>query len=203
MGEAIRGSVLLDISDFPWSECAISENRVMHINDSLSLKRTKRNTGAHRYEFELVTYEMDSREGRGYMAKLSAAVDDTLTFIHPRFSYSHGTEPASKIKASGSNLAGDKEITLTSIESWQLMAGDYIQAPNDSKVYQVAEDTLLAIGSQTVKLTSSLRNSITSDSEMIVNDIVWYLSSNGVIEAEMDASDGQEIQLTLVAVEQL
>jgi len=177
----------------------------MYQSDSLSLKRTKRNTGTHRYEFELVTIEMPTKQGRGYKAKLSAAVDDTLTFIHPRLSYAEGVEPSLGVKVSGSNgIAGSKTVEITSIgEEWSLMAGDHIQFSNDTKVYEVAEDTLFIIGMQPVKLTFPLRNPVTINSTVTMNDITWHLLSNGSIEMSMEASDNQEIELTLVAVEKL
>lgn len=201
--EEIRGFVLLDISNFPWAECSITENRVLHISDSLSLKRSKRSTGIHRYEFELVTYDMDTSEGLGIMAKLSAAADDVINFVHPRLSYSRGTIPGAGIEIASSALAGVSQVDITSANSWQLLAGDYLNFSNDSKVYQVAEDTLLQVGSQTVKLTSSLRNAVSASSTVTAEGVTWSLSSNGVIEASMEASEGQEIQITLVAVEQL
>ena len=194
---------MLDISNFPWAECAITENRVMYQNDSLSLRRTKRGTGTHRYEFELVTVEMEMKVGRGVMAKLSAAVDDVITFVHPRLSFTQGTEPASKIQAYGSNNAGSKSLSLISAEPWQLFAGDYIQLDNDTKVYQVATDTLLQTGNQTIDLTSELRRSVTAGTDIVANDVTWHLQSNGAIETSMVASDNLDMVLTLVAVEKL
>lgn len=195
---------MLDISNFPWAECTLSENRVMYQDDSVSLKRNKRDTGVMRYEFELVTIDMDTNVGRRMMAKLSAHASDVLSFIHPRLSYTMGTEPASGINvALASAPAGAKEVEFYSAEPWQLFCGDYIQFVDQSKVYQVAEDTALQAGSQIVKLTNELRLSPTGDSRVIVNDVTWYLEPNGVIEASMDASDGQDIELTLQAVESL
>ena len=194
---------MLDISNFPWADCTIEENRVMYVTDSLSLKRSKRNTGIHRYEFELVTIDMDLKVGRRVKAKLSAAVDDTIVFVHPRLSYCEGTEPAAGIKANGINFKGSKSIVLFSSQKWQLLAGDYMQFSNDTKVYECAEDTNLEIGTQTVKLTSPLRNGLTIDSIVTVNGLAWHLQSSGVIEASMSATDNQDIQITLVAVEKL
>lgn len=194
---------MLNISQFPWAECAITENRVMYQNDSLALRRTKRGTGIHRYEFELVTVEMEMKIGRGVMAKLSGAVNDTISFVHPRLSFTEGTEPESKIQTLGANNAGSKLLSLTSASPWQLFAGDYLQLSNDTKVYQIVTDTLLQAGNQTVELTSELRNSVTSGTDIIVNNVTWYLESNGVIESSMVASDNQDMELTLVAVEKL
>jgi hypothetical protein len=205
VAEKIKENALsLNISNFPWADCTIEENRVMYISDSLSLKRSKRNTGIHRYEFELVTIDIDLKEGRSVKAKLSAAVDDTLMFIHPRLSYSAGTEPAAGIFVSGNQAAGVKTIQIwNSTSQWQLFAGDYIQFSNDTKVYEVSEDTLLQNGVQNVKLTSQLRNPITGNSRVTVNGVTWHLTSNGVIEASMQSDNNQDIQITLVAVEKL
>ena len=196
-------NALLNISDFPWAECAIVENRVMFQTDSLSLKRSKRNTGVMRYEFELVTIRMDMTQGRGIKAKLSAAVNDTIYFVHPRLSFTQGFEPPSGIQASGVNPIGSTDVNLTSIESWQLMAGDYLQFSNDTKVYEVAEDTLFQSTLQTVTLTHPIRLALTDTSTVTVNGVAWHLISNGVINTEMQAIENQDIELTLVAVEKL
>lgn len=195
---------MLDISNFPWAECTISENRTLYQDDSLSLKRSKRNTGNHRYEFELVTIDMDMKVGRGVKAKLSAAVDDTLTFIHPRLSYAQGIEPTLGVAAIGTNSAGSKVVNIAgSGQSWSLMAGDLIQFSNDTKVYEVAEDTLYMTGTQAVKLTFALRNSMTSGTVVTMNDVVWHLLSSGSIDVSMQANENQDMELTLVAVEKL
>lgn len=195
---------MLDISNFPWAECAITENRMLYVSDPLSLKRKKRGTGKHRYEFELVTVQMPTRKGIGVMAKLSAATESTLKFIHPVLSFSTGTEPSSKIQSYGVNESGSKFLSLSSSQPWQLMSGDYIQVGNDTKVFQVVNDTLLQAGNQTVELTSALRYSLTSGVDIIVNDVEWRLESDGIIESGgMEASDNQEIELTLMAVEKL
>tara|TARA_R110000744_G_scaffold380568_1_gene503247 strand:- start:29733 stop:30320 length:588 start_codon:yes stop_codon:yes gene_type:complete len=195
---------MLDISNFPWAECSITENRTDYRADTLALRRKSRSTGVHRFEFELVTVEMELKIARGVKAKLSAATDETIVFTHPRLSYCQGTEPASKIQAFGVNSADSKLLSLTSIGAWQLLAGDYLQVDNDSKVYEVAEDTLLQVGNQIVTLTSPLRYSLTAATNIIVNDVTWHLLSNGVIETGgMQASDNQDMELTLVAVEKL
>jgi hypothetical protein len=204
----IEVNVLLNISNnagFPWAECSITENRLMYVSDSVGLKRSKRNTGIHRYEFELVTNDMAMTEGRGIKAKLSRAVDDTLFYVHPRLSYSQGTVPTSGIKVVGSQSANRDIISLASTGTvpWQLLAGDYIQMPNDTKVYEVAEDTLLQSGTQNVKLTSRIRLALTNATTIIANNVGWYLQSDGVIEVSMEASDNQDMQLVLKAVEQL
>lgn len=194
---------MLDISNFPWAECSITENRVIYQSDSLALKRAKRTTGVMRYEFELVTIDMDMKQGRGLKAKLSAATDDTLYFVHPRLGYSQGTEPANALRAVGPHAAGLKYIDLNSVNTWQLMAGDYISLSNDTKVYEVAEDTALQSGTQRVNLTAELRM-LTPDATIIkMNDVGWYLTSNGAIEVSMEASSNQDMELTLVAVEKL
>jgi len=197
---------LLNISNnagFPWAECSITENRLMYVSDSVGLKRSKRNTGVHRYEFELVTNDMPMTQGRGIKAKLSRAVDDTLLFVHPRLSYSQGTIPASQVKVSGAQSANTDIISLTSTGIWQLLSGDYIQMPNDTKVYEVATDTLLQTGSQNVELTSRIRLALTNATTVITNNVTWYLESDGVIEVSMEASNNQDMQLVLKAVERI
>lgn len=206
--EAVRigVSVLLNISNsagFPWAECSITENRLLYVADSIGLKRSKRSTGVHRYEFELVTNDMPMTQGRGVKAKLSRAVDDTLFFIHPRMSYSQGTIPASGVTINGYQSANINTIVLTSTGTWQLLAGDYIQMPNDTKVYEVAEDTLLQSGVQNVELTSRIRLGLESGQSIIANDVAWYLESDGMIEVSMEASNNQDMQLVLKAVEKL
>jgi len=202
----IEVNVLLNISNsagFPWAECSITENRLMYVSDSVSLKRSKRNTGVHRYEFELVTNDMPMSQGRGVKAKLSRAVDDTLLFVHPRLSFSQGTVPVSGINISGTQADNINTVQLTSVDSWQLMAGDYIQMPNDTKVYEVAEDTLLQSGVQNVELTSRIRLSVVNATTVIVNNVTWYLESDGIIEVSMEASENQDMQLVLKAVEKI
>lgn len=195
---------MLNISNFPWAECSITDNRVMYQSDSLSLRRTKRDTGILRYEFELVTTQMDMTEGRGVKAKLSAAASDTMLFIHPRLSYTQGTEPASGVATIGTSAAGSKTVDVAGFgEAWQLMAGDYIQFLNDTKVYEVAEDTLLAVGTQTVHLTSPIRKQTNNGDSLTVNGVTWYLQSNGQIEVGMEASQNQDMEITLIAVEKL
>lgn len=197
---------LLNISSFPWSECAIDDNRIAYTSDSLSLKRSRRDTGIMRYEFELVTIDMALNIGRGVKAKLSAAVDDTLLFVHPKLSYTQGFEPAGGIVASGVASKGSKVINMiggVALESWYLKAGDYIQLSNDTKVYEVAEDVPNTVGTYSVKLTSPLRNNTVNAGIVTVNGVMWHLLSNGIIEASMQAKQLQKIQLTLIAVEKL
>lgn len=194
---------MLNISDFPWAECSINDNRVMQTSDSISLRRTKRDLGILRYEFELVTTDMDMAQGRGIKAKLSAAANDTLLFKHPRLSFSQGTVPASAITVIGTAAKGASYLDATNVNNWQLMAGDYLQLSNNSKVYEIAEDTSTGSGQKTIKLTSQLVADAPADTNLIVNDVVWYLSSNGIVEVGMNALDNQDMQITLVAVERL
>lgn len=201
-----ENDLMLNVSDFPWAECSITENRVMYQNDSLSLKRSKRSTGVHRYEFELVTTEMKEKVGRGVMAKLSSAVDDTITFVHPRFSFSQGVIPTLGLEVVGTSLAGSKSVNIVGVSSgdaWALESGDYIQFGNDTKVYQVAIGASATSGYRTIELTSELRKRVDGTELVIANDVIWYLESNGVIETSMQASDDQDMELTLVAVEKL
>lgn len=194
---------MLDISNFPFAECTITENRIANVSDSLALRRSRRDTGVHRYEFELVTIDMDLKQGRNIKAKLSAAVNDTLEFIHPRLSYSGGTIPANEIKTDGANPVGSNSVNLSCVSTWQLLAGDYFTIAGDTKVYEAAEDTELKAGAQTVKLTFPLRSTLADNSVVTANDVKWTLVSNGEIEAAMVASDNQDIELTLIAVEKL
>jgi hypothetical protein len=202
--EIIEVKSLLNITDFPWAECAIVENRNLYVSDSLSLKRSKRGTGIHRYELELVTVEMDLAEGRGIKAKLSAAVDDVLIYVHPRLGFCRGTEPAAGIKVAGTgNSQGSKTVALSSTQPWQLLAGDYIQFSNDTKLYECADDTLLVVGIQSVKLNTPIRYPLTDNASVTVNNVAFYLESDGLIEVGMEASDNQDMQQTLIAVEKL
>lgn len=207
MVELIEGSdLMLNISNFPWAEFAMSENRVEYINDSLSLKRNRRSTGAMRYELELVTVDMDMAQGRRIKAQLSRAKDtnDLLSFIHPRLSYTQGTTPVGNLSTSVT-LAGANTVQMQAGDVWQLMAGDYIQFLSHTKVYEVAEDTLLQSGTQNVKLTSTLRQDIATgvDGLVTINDVPFFLDVDGVIEFSTEASEGQDMQITLVAVERL
>lgn len=195
---------MLDISDFPWAECSITENRTLYQDDSLSLKRSKRNTGNHRWEFELVTVDMPMNQGRNIKAQLSGAVDDTLLFTHPRLSYAQGVEPSGGVQPIGVNNAGNKIVQLGGYgEKWSLMAGDLIQFSNDTKIYEVAKDTAYVAGMISVELTSPIRYALTAGSDVTMNGVTWHLVSNGAIEVSMDASDNQDMELTLVAVEKL
>jgi hypothetical protein len=197
-------NLMLDISNFPWAECAITENRVQYVADTLALRRNKRGTGIHRFEFELVTVEMEMEVGRRIKAKLSGAINEVMVFTHPRLSFIQGTEPASKIQTLGSNVAGSKSLSLTSPEPWQLLAGDYIQVSNDTKIYEVKDDTLLQAGNQTVSLTFPLRYPVTSGTDIVANGTAWHLESSGSIDSSgMAASDNQDMELTLIAVEKL
>jgi len=196
-------NVMLDISNFPWAEFNLVENRDLYVADSLGLKRSKRTTGIHRFEFELVTVEMPDDEGRALKAKLSRAVNDVLHYRHPRYSYSNGTVPGSGILVSGSHAKGATSVTLTSLNIWQLKAGDYLQWANDSKVYEVAEDTGKVSGVQTVQLTFPLRTALTASSTVTANGITWYLSSDGIIAVDTQANQNQDMQITLSVVEQL
>lgn len=183
----------------------MSEERNLYISDNLGKKRSKRGTDAHRYAFELVTIDMDMKEGRKRKAQLSRAVDDTLLFVHPRLSYTgqDSVIPAGGLTVNGVNNAGSKTISVNGSGSWRLSAGDYIQWSNDSKVYEVAEDTLLTPGIKSVQLTFPLRKNLVASSAIVTSGVTWYLSSDGVIEIETQANDNQDISIVLKAVEQL
>ena len=142
-------------------------------------------------------------QGRGVKAKLSKAVDDVLTFVHPRLSYSSGTIPNLSIVNNTTISAGETVINLISVGVWQLKAGDYIQFANHTKVYEVAEDSTLQSGAANVTLVFPILTSVISGTQAIVEDVTWYLESDGVIEVSMEASDNQDMQLTLNAVEKL
>ncbi len=192
---------MVNISDIPWSEFAISDVRVTYISDSLSKRRTFRDTGVLRYEIELTTQEMKDRIGRGVKAKLSRAHNQVMTFVHPRRGFTQGHEPLSKIQVT-SALKGADSITLTSVEAWQLLAGDYIQMPNSTKMYEVAEDTALVTGDQDVELTGQIIIESLSGN-IACNNVAFYLVSNGIIESSESASEDQDIQITLTLVENL
>ena len=194
---------MLNISNFPWAEFALIENRVEYKGDSLSLKRNSRSTGILRYEFELTTIDMDMSQGRGIKAKLSRAkgINDLITFIHPRLSYTQGTPPVGDL-TSFTAVGGGNTINMTAATPWQLKAGDYIQFSNHTKVYEVAEDTLLQSGTQTVKLTSSLTQALDAG-PVTMNDVPFFMEIDGVIEFSTEASENQDMQITLVVVERL
>ena len=118
-------------------------------------------------------------------------------------SYSAGTIPVADIKTDNATSSGESIIRLTSTGEWQLLAGDYINIGGDTKVYEVAADTNLIVGAQDVQLTFPLRVDISDESIITANNVKWTLVSNGEIETSMVASDNQEIELTLVAVEKL
>lgn len=196
----------LDISNsagFPWASCAITENRILYVRDTLALKRKKRNLGKHRYEFELTSNDMDLELGRKIKAKLAKAVDDTLSFVHPRLSFSQGVEPVEGVTMFTSEVAGTSRITMTSTGFWQVMAGDHITFSNDTKVYEIAEDTPLITGPQSVDLTFPLRKTAFVGTSVTMNNVAFELVSDGIIEIEMEASDGQDVQIVLNAVENL
>ncbi len=203
--ERTEASGMLDISNFPWAECSISENRVIYQSDSLNLKRSSRDTGVHRYEFELVTIDMDMKIGRGIKAKISAATGETLLFTHPRLGYSQGVEPPLGIFAIGdAGVVGEKTVQVTgNIAEWSLFAGDLIQFSNDTKVYEVAQDTGLVIGSSVIQLTFPLRRNVNVGDRVTMNGVTWHLLSNGAIDVSMEAVDNQDMEITLVAVEKL
>jgi len=203
--ERTEASGMLDISSFPWAECSISENRVIYQSDSLNLKRSSRDTGVHRYEFELVTIDMDMKIGRGIKAKISAATGETLLFTHPRLGYSQGVEPPLGIFAIGdAGVVGEKTVQVTgNIAEWSLFAGDLIQFSNDTKVYEVAQDTGLVIGSSVIQLTFPLRRNVNVGDRVTMNGVTWHLLSNGAIDVSMEAVDNQDMEITLVAVEKL
>ena len=197
---------MLNISNFPWAEFALIENRVEYKGDSLSLKRNSRSTGILRYEFELTTIDMDLSQGRGVKAKLSRAKDinDLITFIHPRKSYTQGTPPVGDLTSSVT-AGGLNNVDMAASTPWQLKAGDYIQFANHTKVYEVAEDTLLQSGLQNVKLTSPLRQDLETgvNGTVTINDVPFFMEIDGVIEFSTEASENQDMQITLVVVERL
>lgn len=156
-----------------------------------------------RYELELVTIDMDLSAGRKIKAALSANRGKPLYYVHPRLGFSQGVEPPSGISVTFGVSAGENTLTASSTEPWQLMAGDYIQFSNDTKMYEVAEDTLLQSGNQSVTITNELRKSIFGGTDLTVNNVGFYLVFNGIIESSMSASDNQDMEVTITAVEQL
>lgn len=199
---------MLNISNFPWSECAISNKRITYRGESLSLRVNQRDNGLHRYDFELVTYDMDMDEGRSVEAQLESVIasGEPLLFVHPRLSFSRGVEPPNGIVVDIAANVGSTSLTVASLtptEQWQLKAGDYIQFNNDTKIYQVAKDTSLTSGSQIVYLTFPLRKIVTDTTSIITSNIGFRLIATSLVSAGMVASDNQDMVVTLNAVEQL
>lgn len=175
---------------------------VIYAADSLSLNRTTRDTGANRVEFEFVTFAMDLNVGRRAKAKLKRHKTDTLLWVHPRLSYSQGTEPAGGISLSSSATKGTHDLLFYSPNPWQLMAGDNIQFDNHTKVYEVSEDTNLSVGIQSVEIASKLKVSVSASSVVTVNGVTWHLKGSGSIESDgMVANQNQDMTITLIAVE--
>lgn len=191
-----------DLTKFPWTECKMPDNDRIYVADSLSLNRTTRETGVTRQEFELVTISMDMELGRKVKAKLKRHKTDTLLFVHPILSYSQGTEPDGGITLSAGASQGERDLQFYSPNTWQLMAGDNIQFDNHTKVYEVSEDTDLAVGVQGIELSSDLKVSVSASSSVTVNGVMWHLKGSGSIESDgMVADDNQDMTITLIAVE--
>ena len=196
---------MLDISNFPWAECVIVENRNLYVADSLSGVRKKRSLGQHRFELELTTIDMSTRQAMSVVAKLGAAAMDDLKFIHPRLSYSAGTVPSNGLILSRAAKVGDTTLYVksTTSQQWQLKAGDFIQIGADTKVFQITDDTPLSTTEQTISLTFPLRYATNANMQVKAKDVYWLLRSDGKIEYEMVASENQDIPFTLIAVEKI
>lgn len=194
----------VDITDFPWAEFNVVENRPQYVADTLGLQRKRRSKNIHRYEFEMVTREMDpDTEGRRVKAQLAKACRGEIIYRHPRYSFTRGLEPAGGILTNTTLNAGITTIGLTSTNVWQLMAGDYVQFVGDTKVYEIEEDTQRASGTQVVKLVDPLRITVAPNTMVTVNNVQWHLISDGMIEFETEASNNQDIQIVLNVVEDL
>lgn len=195
---------MTDITDFPWSERNIVENRRLYVSDTVGLVRKKRSKNIHRYEWELVTIDMDADEiGREVKAKISDAADGEMTFIDPRYSYSRGVEPVTGIFANSNFNKGQRDIAFNADGNWQLKGGDYIQFANDTKVYETVNTTPLSSSVQPIRLTHPLRKAVPQNTNVIVNGVVWHFISDGVVEIETLADNNQDIQITLNVVEKL
>jgi hypothetical protein len=55
---------MYNISDHPWAEFSLTENRNQFVIDTLALRRKKRGKGHHRYDIELVTINMTMDQGK-------------------------------------------------------------------------------------------------------------------------------------------
>jgi len=197
----VRG--IVDISNFPWAECSITENRSQFVIDTLALRRKKRSKGHHRYELELATIDMPMDQGRDIKAKLSSGHDAKFTFIHPRLGFTRGTEPEQGIKSNNDYVAGLREIALKSDGEWQLLSGDLITFSNHTKVYEVVGSTAKRSGVSTIALTSPLQKPVSVNEVVNVNNVAWTLISDSVIEVSMEASENQDMMVVLNAVEDL
>ena len=199
---------MLDISDFPWAECVITETRNLYVADSLSGVRSKRSQGVHRFELELTTIDMPIKQGKAVTAKLSAAFADELRYIHPRLSYTEGVEPSGGLVLSRDAAVGATELYVIQSdagEQWSIVDGDFINVGSDSKVFQVSNGSGegLQLGEHIITLTSGLRYNTSSGMQIVTNGVSWLLESDGKIEYEMVASDNQDVPFTLLTVEKL
>jgi hypothetical protein len=195
--------IMYDISDYPWAEFSLTENRTQFVLDTLSLRRKKRGKGHHRYEIELVTIDMPMDQGRDIKARLSDAYDAKLTFIHPRLGFSRGTEPEEGITSNNNYAKGLREIALTSEGTWQMKSGDIFTFANHTKVYEIVGSTELKNGTSVIRLSSQLQKAVVQGEEITVNGVAWTLISDSVIEVSTEASENQDMKLVLNAVEDL
>jgi hypothetical protein len=194
---------MYDISDYPWAEFSLTENRNQFVIDTLSLRRRKRGKGHHRYDIELVTIDMPMDQGRDIKAKLSDAHDTKMTYIHPRLGYSRGTEPVEGIKSNNNYAVGLRDIALKSDGIWQLKSGDIITFANHTKVYEIVGSTAIKTGTSVIRLTNQLQKSVSINEAVTVNGVAWTLISDSVIEVSTEASENQDMTLILNAVEDL
>jgi hypothetical protein len=195
--------IMYDITEYPWAEFSLVENRSQFVIDTLSLRRKKRGKGHHRYEIELVTIDMPMDQGRDIKARLSDAYDAKLTFVHPRLGFTRGTEPSEGITSNNNYAKGLREIALTSDGEWQLKSGDIFTFANHTKVYEIVGSTEIKTGVSVIRLTSQLQKAVVQGEEITVNGVAWTLISDSVIEVSTEASENQDMTLVLNAVEDL
>lgn len=194
---------MYDITPMPWAEFTQNEVRTRYQQDSNSLRRFKLDTGVYRYGWELATIDIPWADGRRYASELRRAMDDTIIFSHPWYRNSQGTVPAAGIFVDGGFSQGLDTIQMTSTQPWQLISGDIIQPSNDTKVYEVAEDTALGIGSKSVKLASKLRNPLVDNSEMTAENVYFFLELDGTFEVTGEASNGRFVEINASFIEKL
>lgn len=192
---------MLDISDFPWADIAEIERDLAYSATTVGLKDIYYFKNAHRIELELTTYAMNAEEGRSIKARLAPGKRAGFIYVHPRWSFSKGTVPNSKITVNNNFSAGANFIAFTCSDAWQLKAGDIFTVAGHKKVYSVAADTQLINGTQIITLAYPLLHDINSGVEVTVNNVTYSLKSISQIETQSSASDSELTELSMIFVE--
>lgn len=189
----------VDISNFPWANVSRSEPEAVFEAQTLGQKTIQYFKNLHRFTFELTTIPMKpDTQGREVEALLARGKRNGFTFVHPKLSFTRGTEPAEGIVSNNSYASGLDTIALTSAGAWQLVAGDYITIEGSNKVYKVANTTALQSGTQTIELAYPLMHNVDFGAEINVNNVTFYLVSSSTIESDEDADNGQLIETTFI-----